>query len=146
MPDTMLQGLRDYFLTCPLLADGKIQVNSLPEETQELEYSITPSPDRQVLKQYINGDSRRQLSFLIHTVEAYSSDFLASLDRCGLFEQLEEWVEEKNNALVLPSLPGGKEAEWIEVQSTLHPINQDTQTGSYQIQCRLIYRQTCRKE
>ena len=118
MPDTMMEGLRDYFLACPLLKNGKINVNFLPDGEQGREYSIDTIPGGQVLKTYINGDSQRQLLFAIRSVEEYGSDVLANLDSCGLFERLESWMERQSNAGVLPALPEGKEAERVEVQST----------------------------
>lgn len=144
MPETMMEGLRDYFLACPQLKDGKLNINFLPDGEQGTEYSIDTIPGGQVLKTYINGDSQRQLLFAIRSVEEYGSDVLANLDSCGLFERLESWMERQSSAGVLPALPEGKQAERVEVQSTCYLMSTTPNYGKYQIQCRLIYRQ--RKE
>ena len=39
MADTIIQSLRDYFLTCPLMGDSAINVDYLPEGPA-VEYSI----------------------------------------------------------------------------------------------------------
>ena len=44
MADTIIQSLRDYFLTCPLMGDSAINVDYLPEGP-EVEYSIDTTPD-----------------------------------------------------------------------------------------------------
>ena len=51
MAYTIIQSLRDYFLTCPLMGDSAINVDYLPEGP-EVEYSIDTTPDvykRQIL-------------------------------------------------------------------------------------------------
>ena len=43
MADTIIQSLRDYFLTCPLMGDSAINVDYLPEGPA-VEYSIDTTP------------------------------------------------------------------------------------------------------
>ena len=52
MADTIIQSLRDYFLTCPLMGDSAINVDYLPEgkipqkiEAQSTGYLFTTGPD-----------------------------------------------------------------------------------------------------
>ena len=49
MADTIIQSLRDYFLTCPLMGDSAINVDYLPEGP-EVEYSIDTTPATEIVK------------------------------------------------------------------------------------------------
>lgn len=78
MADTIIQSLRDYFLTCPLMGDSAINVDYLPEGP-EVEYSIDTTPATEIVKQYIDGSSVRQYLFVIRSVNDYGPDVCRTL-------------------------------------------------------------------
>ena len=92
MADTIIQSLRDYFLTCPLMGDSAINVDYLPEGP-EVEYSIDTTPATEIVKQYIDGSSVRQYLFVIRSVNDYGPDVLQNLANSGFYENLAAWLE-----------------------------------------------------
>lgn len=137
MADTVIQSLWDYFLTCPLMGDRKINVDFLPEKS--LEYSIDTTPATEIVKQYVDGSSVRQYLFVIRSVQDYGSDVLQNIANSGFFESLSNWLEEQTRKKNFPALPSGKEPQKIEAQSTGYLFVSGPDTGKYQIQCRLQY-------
>lgn len=107
MADTIIQSLRDYFLTCPLMGDSAINVDYLPEGP-EVEYSIDTTPATEIVKQYIGGSSVRQYLFVIRSVNDYGPDVLQNLANSGFYENLAAWLEVQTRTGNFPSLPEGK--------------------------------------
>lgn len=139
MADTIIESLRDYFLTCPLMGNCKINVDLLPESG--MEYSIDPEQAAEILKKFVNGDTQRQYLFMIRSVNSYGSDVLQNMANSGFFEKFSAWLEKQTNLEKLPDLPIGKSPELIEAQSTGFLFKTSPNSGKYQIQCRLIYLQ-----
>ncbi len=139
MADTIIKALRDYFLTCPLMGDSKINVDYLPESG--VEYSIDTTPATEVIKRYVNGDTKRQYLFVIRSVNDYGSDTLQNIANSGFYEKLSDWLEAQTNAEKFPDLPSEMEPERIEAQSTGYLFTTSPDAGKYQIQCRIVYLQ-----
>lgn len=139
MADTIIKSLRDYFCSCPLMGDNKINVDYLPEKG--IEYSIDTTPATEIIKKYVNGDSKRQYLFVIRSVNDYGSDTLQNLANSGFYEKLSDWLEKQTNTENFPDLPAGMEPESIEAQSTGYLFTTSPDAGKYQIQCRLVYLQ-----
>lgn len=137
MADTIIHSLWDYFLTCPLMGDKKINIDFLPEKS--LEYSIDTTPATEIVKRYVDGSSVRQYLFVIRSVQDYGSDVLQNIANSGFFESLSNWLEEQTRNKNFPILPSGKEPQKIEAQSTGYLFVSGPDTGKYQIQCRLQY-------
>lgn len=139
MSDTIIRALWDYFLNCPLTGDRKINVDFLPDKG--IEYSIDTTPATEVVKWYIGGSSIRQYLFVLRSVNDYGPDVLQNISNSGFYERLAAWLDEQTKAGVLPSLPAGKTPQIIEAQSTGYLFTSGSDTGKYQIQCRLQYYQ-----
>mgnify|MGYP000932155135 FL=1 len=88
MADTIIQALRDYFLSCSLMGDSKINVDFLPGKG--LEYSIDTTPATEIIKKYINGDTKRQYLFVIRSINDYGSDVLQNIANSGFYERLSD--------------------------------------------------------
>ena len=138
MADTIIQSLRDYFLTCPLMGDSAINVDYLPEGPA-VEYSSESTPATEIVKQYIDGSSVRQYLFVIRSVNDYGPDVLQNLANSGFYENLAAWLEVQTRTGNFPSLPERKIPQKIEAQSTGYLFTTGPDTGKYQIQCRLQY-------
>lgn len=106
MADTIIKSLWDYFLTCPLMGNKKINIDFLPEKG--VEYSIDTTPATEIVKWYTDGSSVRQYLFVVRSVEEYSSDVLQNLANSGFYESLAAWLESQTRAGDLPVLPKGK--------------------------------------
>ncbi|MEG2575886.1 MAG: hypothetical protein RSA41_07620 [Christensenella sp.] len=126
---TIIEGLHEYFKNCPLMADGKLNVDFLPEKGRE--YSIDTIPAEDVLKRYVSGSEQCQYVFVIRTVTDYGQEILQNLDNSGFFENLAAWLRKQNKQRKLPMLPTGNTAEKIEAQSTAYLVNANVKTAKY---------------
>jgi len=140
--DSIIQGLREFLLTCPYLGRSKINIDYLPEDARGgVEYSIDTTPATQIVKQYTDGSSIRQHLFVIRSVKAYGADTLQNISNSGAYEKISDWLEGQTRSRNLPDLPEGKTAQRIEAQSTSYLAAMGPDVGKYQIQCRLLYLQ-----
>ena len=137
---TILEAVKTYLLTYPSLETGALLlVNHLGPDP--VGYTIVPLPGEKVLEWYVDGGSSRAYYFAFQSVES-TADELERLENCGFFEDLSTWFETQSNAGTLPSLGSGKTATWIEATGFGYLFEQgQSETGIYQIQCRLTYEQ-----
>jgi hypothetical protein len=137
MGDSIIEALQKYFLGCPLISDGRLGVDYLPEHG--VAYSLDTTPASEIIQQYIDGGSLRQYLFVFRSAKDYGPDTLQNMANSGLFEALAAWMERQTRARNLPVLPEGLLPRRIEAQSTGYLFTSSPDTGKYQIQCRLIY-------
>lgn len=135
--DTIIDALRRYFLSCPLMGDNKINVDFLPEKG--VEYSIDTTPATEIVKMYTDGSSVRQYLFVVGSVNDYGADTLQNLANSGFYEQFAAWLGQQTRLGKLPGLPRGKTARSIVAQSTGYLFAAGAGVGRYQIQCKLLY-------
>ncbi|MFA6930298.1 MAG: chloramphenicol resistance protein, partial [Lentisphaeria bacterium] len=136
-PKSILEGLRDYLYTCPLLANGRIRIEYLGAKPSG--YSLESTPANPVYKQYASGDYLGQLLFVLASREEYGAEDRLAIESSGFYEQLSGWVAEQNSSGIFPDLPAGKYAQRVELTTQGYAYTNDIKTARYQIQGRLIY-------
>lgn len=138
---TIISSLRTYIATCPLLDDGAlILIDQLGQEP--IQYAIIPLPGERIIEKYLNGSSLREFPFLFQTAESTADD-LERIENAGFQEQFADWLEAQTESETLPDLGSNKTADSIEaVQWGYLYENGISDTGIYQISCKLVYRQT----
>lgn len=137
---TIIESVKDFILTCPLLAELKsLNIDFLPEDPDT--YSIENIPAQEILKTYLDGSTERQFVFVFAARMFYSEEVRNNIENSGFYEKFAEWLEEQTEADNLPILTGGKTASKVEAMSSgyLYDIAGDLSNARYQIQCRLIY-------
>lgn len=134
----LIESIRNFIMTCPLLADGRLNVDYLGFEPTE--YSIDGTPVEPVIKRYVDGGTVRQYNFVFASVEVYGQDTLNNMANSGFYEDFANWLEACSKEGTLPEMDSGKEPLRIEALNTGYLFDTTTHTGRYQIQCRLIYR------
>ena len=148
---SILSDLRTYLKTYSgLKTNAPVWVDHLgPSPT---EYALVPLAGGKVLETYIDGSSLCSFPFAFRTKESTADD-LQRLENVGFFESFSDWMESQTDAGVLPSLSpstpsgedtgsGTKKALSIEASGWGYLYEQGkSDTGVYQIQCRLIYEQ-----
>ncbi len=137
MTKTIIEGVRDYILTCPYLDTLKrLNINFLDDG-----YSIEEVPVDPVVKSYIDGSSERQFVFTFATRFEYNEEVKNNIDNSGFFEKFEKWLEENQSNGNLPELPEKMTASSIEINSNgyLYGIDNNMAYARYQIQLRLLY-------
>ena len=137
---TIVESVKDFILTCPLLADLKrLNIDFLPEDPDT--YSIEGIPAPEITKTYLDGSTERQFVFVFAARMFYSEEVRNNIENSGFYEKFAEWLEEQTEAENFPVLTGKRTASKIEAMSSgyLYDIAGDLTNARYQIQCRLIY-------
>jgi hypothetical protein len=136
---SIIQSLRTYLKTCPLLADGALV--EVDHNGPPIQYGIIPVPGGRVVETYLNGGSLREFPFAFQTA-AITADDAERIDNAGFQEAFADWLEAQTKAGNLPDLGAGKEAEEILATSWGYLFEQgESDTGIYQILCKLTYEQ-----
>ena len=137
---SIIAGIRTYIATYSgLKAGAPVWVDAIgPNPT---EYAIIPLPGAKIVEQYINGGSLREYPFAFQSAE-YTADNLERLENNGFFEAFSDWLESQTQAGVLPTLGAKQTPELIEAigWGYLYEMG-NSETGIYQVQCRLVYEQ-----
>lgn len=136
---TVIQAVRDWVATCPLLEGGQVHVDFLDQEAAS--YSVDVTPGDPILKHYMDGSSVRQFLFRVASRALYGDDIRQNLDNIGFFEQFAEWVEAQNLIRNYPNIGNGRTVRSLEVTTSGYIFAENTNYACYQIQCRLTYLQ-----
>lgn len=139
---TIIESIKQYILTCPLLAELKrLNVDFLPEDPNT--YSIEEVPAQAVIRTYIDGSTERQFVFVFASRFNYNEESRTNIENSGFYEDFSAWLEDQTDEGNLPQMTGGKTASKIEAMSSgyLYDIAGGMDNARYQIQCRLIYDQ-----
>lgn len=137
MPESIMEGLTEYFLQCPLLKEGVFRVNALGD--MPVEYALEAGIAPPIQKKYINGSTVRQYPFNFNSREAYSLDRVLAIQTDNFYERLCNWVEEQNNLGILPEMPQGCEALGMTVLAPGYMLDATMENAYYQIQLQLQY-------
>lgn len=134
---SVLEGVTEYFLRCPLLKDGVFRVDALGPDP--VEYTIETGIFDPVIQRYVDGSSERQHQFQFGSREFYSMDRVQNIENSTFYEEFADWVEMKSNEGELPELPKGMHAEELEVLSPGYIFDGAMKNARYQISLRLVY-------
>jgi len=102
-------------------------------------YSILPTPSNPVIETYISGKEKRQFTFVFQAV-GYTADDIERIDNISFFEAFASWLKSQTNSKILPVLEVGQTPQEIEALTWAYLFEEGvSDTGIYQIQCRLVY-------
>lgn len=136
---TVLEGLYQYFLACPLLAsERRLNVDFLPADQRE--YSLSLAPSATVLRRYLDGSAKKQLSVIFGSSEYIDQTALQNLANAGFYEQLSAWIDQNGKKRIYPDIGAGKRVLSFSCVTAgyLHSRD-DSGHAKYQIQINLIY-------
>lgn len=138
--DSIIEGVRAYLRNySELSTDAPVWVQYLGNDP--IEYAILPLTGSRVVEEYINGTRIMSYPFAFQSMESTADD-LARLESAGFYEAFADWLDSQTDAGSLPELPTGKTAEEILALGWGYLYEEgDSQTGIYQIQCELLYKQ-----
>lgn len=137
MVNSIIEGLTDYFLQCPLLKAGVFRVNALGSEP--VEYALESAITSPVVQTYVDGSSIRQYQFNFNSREAYSMDRIMAVQAESFYEEFCNWVEEQNVIGNLPAMPEGCEAQTLTVLAPGFMLDATMENAFYQVQMNLQY-------
>ena len=133
----IIDGVRSYLKTCPLLKGGKINVNYL--EGEAVKYSIDVMTVDPVIKKYPDGGSQRQFLFTLASREQYDQEALANMDIARFYEDFAAWIEEQEANRNYPAIGAGCTPTHIGILTSGYLFSIDGRTARFQIQLKLVY-------
>lgn len=135
----IIDAVKKYIETCPLLKRGKINVNYLGDEP--VKYSIDTVPASPVVKRYTDGGELRQFLFVFASREAYDANALENMKVSQFFEEFENWVSTQDIKRIYPVFDDKKlTATKIETVTSGYMYDVTRTTARFQIQLKLTYR------
>ena len=133
-------AIRNYLETYPGLSGGVMHVDWLPESARY--YSIESVPCEPVLKEYMDGSSRRQFQFNLASSMFYGPDVENQVENMEWFESFDSWIQTQNLFRRLPDLGDGRKCQSIEILSSAYPVAVDENgLARYQLQMGITYLQ-----
>ncbi|RJQ42814.1 MAG: hypothetical protein C4545_04045 [Anaerolineaceae bacterium] len=137
---SIINALKTYIATYSgLKINAPVWVDYLGADPTE--YTIIPLAGGRIVESYIDDSSLREYPFAFQSMES-TADELERLETQGFYEAFADWLESQTENGDLPELEAGQNAEKIEATGWAYLYQQgDSQTGIYQIQCRLTYTQ-----
>lgn len=135
---SMISALQTYIKTYSSLKTGApVWVDYLG--SMPTEYTIVPLPGERIVESYVDGSSYREYPFAFQSAESTADD-LERLESQGFFEAFADWLESQTDEENFPILESGKTATKIESTGWGYLFQQgESQTGIYNIQCKLTY-------
>ena len=137
-----INNIREWLRTCPSFSTKK-KFNVDYMGANPTEYAIFVSPSALTFKTDILGnvnyDTRQTLNFIIASRQAYGADILKNLENLGFFDEIIAWLYEQNKTKNFPIIREGN-VESIMPSLTQYLFEAGSDSGRYQIQCRLTYR------
>lgn len=144
MVKSIIEGVTNYFMDCPLLKAGVFRVDALSDKPQE--YVIETGIFDPVITTFIDGSSERRYQFNFGSREYYSMDRLQNIVNSTYYEELADWVEAQDQAGEFPELPAGMYPEKLSVLSSGYMFDESMRNARYQIQLELIYHKEAKHE
>lgn len=132
---TILDSLKEWFATCPLLADNSISVDYLDKDV-DTSINLDTVPTNPIIQKFVDGGSKRQFTFVLASCEPWGNDVIQNLENNGFYEELQKWIESNTD---LPVLDQDKKALYVEALTYGYLMSNDSDRAYYQIQLRLVY-------
>lgn len=136
---TIIEAVRQFLQSCPLLTDDRLNVDFLPAEAAT--YSVDVVPTTPIVRRYLDRSSIRQFSFVLATRAFYGQLIRQQLDNLAFFEAFTEWLEAQDAAKNFPDLGPNRQALQMEVVASGYAFAAGTENARYQIQLKLTYHQ-----
>ncbi len=137
MVKSIIEGITNYFIKCPLLKDGAFRVDALGDKG--VEYTIETGIFTPIVATYVNGDTLRIYQFNFGSREFYSMDRLQNIENSTFYEQFAAWVEEQERQGNYPEMPEKCYPRELVVLSPGYLYDGSMKTARYQIQLQLEY-------
>jgi hypothetical protein len=137
---SLISAVKTYLKTYSSLKSGApVWVDFLGSKPTQ--YAVMPLAGGRIVEEYLNGSSLREYPFAFQSMES-TADELERLETEGFYEAFAAWLESQTASGSLPTLASGQTAESIEATGWGYLYQTgESQTGVYQIQCRLTYTQ-----
>lgn len=127
-----IQLIKEFIESCPLLKNGKVNVDYIKDKPQS--YSIDETPSTTVLIQYPDGGSRNQILFDFSIQASFSA--LENIKNSKFCDDFTEWIKEQDNKENLPKMDG---ICWIKCLGRGTILQTTDSTAIYVIPMQVVY-------
>ena len=127
-----IELIKEFIETCPLLKNGKVNVDYIKDKPQS--YSIDETPAITVLIQYPDGGSRNQILFDFSIQASFSA--LENIKNSKFCDDFTEWIKEQDNKENLPKMDG---ICWIKCLGRGTILQTTDSTAIYVIPMQVVY-------
>lgn len=127
-----IQLIKEFIESCPLLKNGKVNVDYIKDKPQS--YSIDETPATTVLIQYPDGGSRNQILFDFSIQASFSA--LENIKNSKFCDDFTEWIKEQDNKENLPKMDG---ICWIKCLGRGTILQTTDSTAIYVIPMQVVY-------
>lgn len=127
-----LDNIKEFIETCPLLKNGKVNVDYIKDEPQS--YSIDETPSTTVIKEYKDGGTQNQITFDFSIQANFS--VLENIKNSKFCEDFTNWIKEENKKENLPNIDG---ICWIKCTGRGTILQTTKTTAIYVIPMQVVY-------
>jgi len=100
MEKSKIELIKEFIETCPLLKNGKVNVDYIKDKPQS--YSIDETPATTILIQYPDGGSRNQILFDFSIQANFS--VLENIKNSKFCDDFTKWIKEQDKIENLPKI------------------------------------------
>lgn len=127
-----MELIKEFIETCPLLKNGKINVDYLKDKPQS--YSIDETPANTILNQFRDGGVRKQILFNFSMQADFS--VLENIKNSKFCDDFTDWIEQQDNKGNLPKING---IDWIKCTGRGTILQTTETTAIYVIPMQVAY-------
>lgn len=134
----MIEKIRDYIATCPLLDEyAELNINYLVDK--KVAYSVNEEAGyNPIVEESITGQKTMQCNFNLDSRLVWNEDLTNNIANSKFFENFSNWLEEKNNENIFPEVEG---IEPISISAITNGFifATDSNEAIYRISCTFTY-------
>lgn len=127
-----IELIRDFIQTCPLLKNGKVNVDYIKDKAQS--YSIDETPSTTILTQFADGGTRNQIMFDFSIQANFS--VLENIKNSKFCDDFTKWIKEQDEKENLPKIDG---ICWIRCTGRGTILQTTETTAIYVIPMQVVY-------
>ena len=132
MEKSKMELIKEFIETCPLLKNGKVNVDYIKDKPQS--YSIDETPVDPILQNFADGGRRLQIQFDFSIQASFSA--LENIGNSKFCDDLTDWIYEQNKKENLPKIEG---AVWIRCLGRGTILQTTETTAIYVIPMQVVY-------
>ena len=127
-----IELIKEFIETCPLLKNGKVNVDYIKDKPQS--YSIDETPATTILTQFADGGTRKQILFDFSIQANFS--ILENIKNSKFCDDFTEWIELQDIKGNLPKIDG---IDWIKCTGRGTILQTTETTAIYVIPMQVAY-------
>lgn len=132
MEKSKMELIKEFIETCPLLKNGKVNVDYIKDKPQS--YSIDETPVNPILQNYSDGGRQIQIQFDFSVQANFS--VLENIKNSKFCDDFTAWIKEQNNKGNLPKING---ICWIKCTGRGTILQTTETTAIYVIPMQVVY-------